>query len=400
MTTRRTFRASQVPQALVCHGSTRLIKRINGDHSSSAAHLGNWCHWQAARTLIDAHGALPPDAGLPLPEMPASFKPSGFGRWMADYFVKAITENAEADMAILVEQEFEHAFDRFTLTGHIDAFAINAEGTVAVGADLKTGQEHVDEAEQNSQVLTYLVLLKKAYPDLKKITFLIIQPLNDPDEGFSRITETEAEGEQLETLCAYLERELNNAIDHETELNSDGWKQCRYCPVAHTNQCPAIHEDFKIMKMTMTEEMVSKIKSEPTPEQLADLEIMRKKFSPIFEAGNKALKEMIATNGRLESHGYAFWIEEGNGKTKITDNARATEILSVLPDETFHTLYEFKKEPIELALADKESQNTGQKIPHDSKVEGRVTGKSLFRDRFAGIIEQTTIKKLKMAEVG
>lgn len=400
MSDRRSFRASQVPQALICHGSTQLIRRIRENRSSQAAHLGNWCHWTAAKTLIEKHQAIGPDGGLVAPVMPASFKPSGFGQWIADYFVAAVADETDADMAILVEQEFSHAFDRFDLTGHTDAFGINADATEAIGADLKSGPEHVDEAEQNAQVLAYMVLLKCAYPTLRKITFLIVQPQNDPDEGFERVTRAIAEGDQLDGLVSYLERELNYAIDHENELNSDGWKQCRYCPVAHTNQCPAITADYESMKMTLTPEMVEAVKAEPSAKQLADLEILRKKFTPIFTAGHEAFKERIeAEGGRLTVDGHAYWLEEGPGRTKVTDNAKAAEVLADIPDATYHTLYEFKKEPIEKAFAAQETERTGVKVPHDSKVAGRVSGKSLFRERFAGLTEQGTIKKLKMAEV-
>lgn len=415
MTTRRRFRASQVPQALLCPGSTQLIRRIRENQSSQAAHLGNWCHYTAAKTLVDFHGALPPDGGLIAPVMPEGFKPSNFGQWMADFHVQTVLTYADADMALLVEQEFSHTFkvkpyllydaktgafigmcDEADLTGHIDAFAINADATEAVGGDLKSGPEHVDEAEQNAQVLTYMVLLKCAYPSLRKITFFIDQPQNNPDEGFERVTFATAAGDQLDGLVSYLERELNHSIDHENELNSDGWKQCRYCPVAATNQCPAIHGDYEIMKLTLTPEMIEAVKAEPTTEQLAALEIMRKKFTPIFDAGHEALKDRLELLGPQTAEGYRFYLETSPGRTKITDNAKAAEILAHVPDETYHTLYEFKKEPIEKALAAQESARTGQKIPHDSKVSGKTSGKSLFREQFAGITEQAEIKKLKM----
>lgn len=396
MSYRRKFRASQVPQAMLCSGSSRLISRIRENRSSQAAHLGNWCHHTAAKHLVDFHQAIPPEGGLVAPAMPEKFKPSGFGKWMADYFVQTVLTYAGADMALLVEQEFAHAFARFDLTGHIDAFAINADATEAVGGDLKSGPEHVDEAEQNAQVLAYIVLLKCAYPSLRKITFFICQPQNNPDEGFERVTFAEIEGEQLDGVVRYLERELNHAIDHENELNSDGWKQCRYCPVAATGQCPAVNADIEEMKLTLTPEMVEAIQAEPTTEQLIAIEIAKKKFDPILKAAHEALKERIEVTGPVAGQGYRFFLETGKGERTINDNAKATELLSDIPDETFHTLYAFRPEPIEKALAVREAVRTGQKIPHDSKVAGKTSGKSLFHDLFAGIVDQPEIKKLKM----
>jgi Protein of unknown function (DUF2800) len=398
MSDRRHFRASQVPQAMLCAGSTKLIARIKDNRGSAAATLGNWCHWQAALTLIEKHGAIGPEGGLVVPNLPATFKPSSFGKWMAEYFVQTVLNYADADMAILVEQAFEHAFPRFDLTGHIDAFAINGDGTEAIGGDLKSGPEIVDEAEQNAQVLTYIVLLKLAYPDLRKITFFICQPSNDPDEGIERVTVATAEGAQIDGMVRHLERELNYAIDHENEINSDHWKACRYCPVGQTGQCPALNADLDTMKLTLTPDIIETIQAEPSIEQLAALELHRKKFTPIFDAAHEALKERIEAGGRVTANGYAFWLEEGNGRTKITDNAAATDRLKDLPDETFHTLYEFKKEPIEKALATAEATRSGRKVPHKSDVQGKTSGQSLFRETFAGITEQTKIKKLKMVE--
>lgn len=396
---RHAFRASQVPQALLCPASTGLIQRIKDNRSSAAAHLGNWCHYTAAATLVAEHGAIPPDGGLVAPVMPASFKPSGFARWMAGFHVDTVLTYSSRDMALMVEQEFSHAFERFDLTGHVDAMAINADATEAIGGDLKSGPDPVDPAEQNGQILAYMVLMKLAYPSLRKITFFIDQPQNDPDDGMERVTFAVAEGEQLDGLVSYLERELNHAIDHENELNSDGYKQCRYCPVGQSGQCPAINAEIDEMKLTLTPEMREAIQAEPATEQLIALEIAAKKFAPIFKAAHDALKERIELTGPVTGEGYRFVLEVGKGGRKITDNAAATELLRDLPDETFHGLYEFKPEPIEKALATREAERTGQKIPHDSKVPGKVSGKSLFRDQFAAITEQAEIKKMKVTSI-
>lgn len=389
MTDRAQFRASGMPQVLACAASRLLNQRVrmaNGPRSTSASLRGQWCHAEAALSLVASQGATTAAEIV----HPSNVKPSPFDRWMVQYYLAAVTELSSADMAIEVEAEFTHAFERFDLSGHIDAFAITGDATEAVLFDLKSGREYVDEAGDNAQILAYIVLLWLAYPTLRRIAGYIVQPQNDPDEGYERITEFVVEGEdKLKAAAAYFERELNDSCDNQFSFNSDGWKQCRYCPAAQNLACPAILGDIANMKLTLTPEQFAAIKVSPDDGQLASLELVAKKFTPIFDATHDLLKERLASRTEpLQVEGARFYIEDRPGKRKITDNKAATEILSDLSDEAFHGTYEYKPAAIEEALA------AHHKLPKTS-TKGE-SGKSKFKEKLGHITEQSINKVLKI----
>lgn len=399
--TRPRIRCSSLQQLLACPASLRLRAFVGDSKDSAASLLGSWCHYEGARRLVENHGAVAEDGALVAPAMPTGWEPPRFASWMVDFWLQTVLTYCDVDMALEVEAELSHSFAGFDLTGHVDCvgFKIGANGEPeeAVGLDLKTGTEIVDEAEQNAQVLGYMVLLRLCYPTLRKVTFAICQPRNNPDEGQERNTWATLEGEALDRAVSYLEREINASLAAPDQLNSDGWKQCRYCPAA--DQCPAIAADLEDMKMTLTPEHLANISTEPSVKRLLEIELARKKLTPIFERAKDALKERVrAEGGTIIEDGVRIYIEERNSGRKITDNAKATELLSDLPDERFHRTYEFKPAAIEAVLAEHESERTGAKVPVDSKARGKVSGKSLFNDRLGAVTEQTTAEWLRIAE--
>lgn len=404
MNRRRQFRASQAAQLFACYGSDLLQKRVRAAsprRETEAATAGRWCHAQAAQYLITAHDALFAGTGL---DRPGSFKPTGFHLWMVAFYCSAVLELSSVDMALEVEAEFEHLFkvkpytaydpvtgeryeaDEIGVSGHVDAFALTADETEAVGFDLKTGSDPVDEAADNAQVFFYICLLKLAYPKLRKVTFYIVQPTNDPDER-ERISEACIEGERLDSAVAYLEGQLLLACDNPHELNSDGWKQCRYCDAALV--CPALQSDIDAMKLKLTPEEFAAIKLRPELDDLARIKIAAKKLTPIFDEASDELKARLETDGAAEVDGVRFFLEERPGKRKVTDNAKATERLAFLPDAQFHTAYEFKPAAIEELLA------THYGLPKTSKKGD--SGKSKYTELLGDITEQPVNKVLKIA---
>jgi hypothetical protein len=370
---------------------------VSDGKDSAASLLGSWCHYESARRLVEFHGAVADEGALVPVTMPNGWEPPRFALWMVDFYLQTVLTYCDVDMALEVEAELSHAFPAFDLTGHIDAFGINADATEATGLDLKTGTEIVDDADQNAQVLGYIVLLKLAYPTLRKVTFAICQPRNNPDEGQERITWATLEGEALDRAVSYLEREINAALAAPDQLNSDGWKQCRYCPAA--DQCPAVDADIEDMKMTLTPEHVANISTEPSVKRLLEIELARKKLEPLFDRNKDALKARVeAEGGTIIEGSVRIYTEERNSGRKIIDNAKATELLADLPDERFHRTYEFKPSAIEAVLAEHESERTGAKVPVESKAKGKVSGKSLFNDKLGAITETTKAVWLRIAE--
>lgn len=394
---RRRFRCSSVPTFLACPGASLLIPRVTGGKDTSASLLGQWCHYTAAKRLIEEHGATGPESGLRPPVMPAGFEPSRFHLWMVDCYVATVLDYAHVDMALMVEQEFEAQFPRFSLPGHADFVAITADATEAIGADLKSGADPVDEAEQNSQYLSYIVNLILAWPTLRKVTFLGVQPQNNPKEGMERVTKAVVEGPALQGVVTYLERELNHVIDHERELNSDGYKQCRYCPAAP--QCPAVRGDLDHMKLTLTDAHLAAIQAEPSGEQLLALEYARRKFEPIFASAKQALRDRLAatTDRQLVIAGRRVFLETHTTGHEITDNKAAAEALADLPDELYHQTYSYSVGEIDRALAKHESARTGQKVPIESTVPGKTSGKALRKSRLGALVKRNTCEWLRIA---
>ncbi len=394
---RRQFRCSQLPQLMACPGSALLRERVKPSKSGAVAALGTWCHWMAATELVREHGATPPEAGLPEPPMRAGWKPTGFDLWMIRFYVAEVLDRVGADMALEVEAEFKHSFARFDLSGHIDTFGITADATEAIGFDLKTGSVVVDEAKDNAQVLGYIVLLALAYPTLRKITFAVVQPRNHEDDGEQRVSMITLEGEQIAQAVAYVERTLNTAIDEEMTVNSDGGKQCRYCPAAL--QCPAVEADLSHMKMTLTPEYLNGIAAEPTIDRLLAVALAGRKLSPLLKDAADILKQRIRDKGEQTVDGYRVFVQSQPGIRVVTDNAKARVQLGDLPDALFDRCYQFKPGEIEEVLAEHESARTGLKVPVDTKTAGKVSGKSMMRDRIGHVMQQGEREILKIVEV-
>jgi hypothetical protein len=403
-------RCSSLQQLLACPASHVLRALVADSKDSDASTLGSWCHYEAARRLVADHGAVADEGALIPVTMPEGWEAPRFALWMVDFYLQTVLTYCEVDMALEVEAELSHAFRHFTLTGHVDVVGFKVETfpvpdggestevvTEAVGLDLKTGTEIVDEAEQNAQVLGYMVLLRLCYPTLRKVTFAICQPRNNPDEGQERITWATLEGDALDRAVTYAEHEINAALANPNQLNSDGWKQCRYCPAA--DQCPAIAGDIEAMKLTLTPEHIANIATEPSVARLLEIEFARKKLSPLFDRAKDALKSRVESEGgEIIENGVRIYVEERNSGRKITDNKAATEALSDLPDERFHRTYEFKPAAIEAVLAEHETERTGAKVPVESKAKGKVSGKSLFNEKLGTLTETTTAKWLRIAE--
>lgn len=406
MSQRQSFRCSQLPQVLACSGAPTLIARMKpqAEFDPAARNIGHWGHYEAATTLMDDHGAVftGPSERPPAPDLPKDFEVSDFDRWKVRYYVETINYYTPADYAIEVEAEFAHAFEHFDLTGHGDCFAINAEATEAIGFDFKSGSDYVDEAENNAQVTGYIVLMRKAYPTLKRITYVIVQPANSPDDGHERVSRVCVEGADLDGLELYLERELNKACQEPLELNSDGWKQCRYCPAVLV--CPCIKADLDHMKLKLTQELLDTCRDDPGVDQLLEFFLAGRKFGKIFEMAGGILKYRVMNhpNRVIQVGEHKLTIVSRAHARTIHDNQAATAALADLPDALFHRTYKFKPGEIEEVLAEHLSKVTGAKVPVASKKKGPdgkpiLTGESEYETRLGKFTEQGMIHFIKVS---
>lgn len=303
------FRCSSLDRALFCNGSIKLVPLV-GPRLGDEGVLGTFLHWLTANRLKTELGAAG-DIG-PRPPMPPA---AAFEQWVSNWCFREVKAICPPDWSLECEAALAYEFARFILSGHIDAVALNPEATEAIGWDYKTGRDPVDAAEFNDQVLGYIVLLLLAYPTLKKVTFYIVQPHNDEEGGFERVSKVEVT--DLPAIAAHLEKRINSAIDNQMELNSSK-KACRWCPVGAALQCPALWGDLQTMKITLTPDMIARVKQAPDDAQLGNWIVTMRTLGPPTETAEKLLHsrldkqdEVVAGDGtritrKIQNGSYSF----------------------------------------------------------------------------------------------
>lgn len=319
---KETIRCSSLNQLIGCHGSPSLRKlaaekmpelgQIFDDDGVTKS--GSWTHYRAGLRLIlnaSAVGDL---------EMPAGKAPivDSFEQWVEDFYYDTVIDITAASHAIAIEQRITVEYDLFILSGQIDCFTINAEGTEAEINDLKTGYIEVDKAESNWQLLGYLVLLLHRFPTLRRVTLRIIQPRNEPSKRISEVTVEVTPGLEA-TLVAEIENALTNPDDLET-----GRKQCRWC-IAQLI-CPCVRKLRKEMKLKVTKAALEEIKLTPNDLLLAEWVLDGQVMSGPLDAARKLVKERIIANGPiLMDDGTELSVIETNGPRKVPDAQVAKE---------------------------------------------------------------------------
>lgn len=305
------IRASSLDRVLACNGSLVLVPLVAPREGEEATE-GTALHWIG-------HAKLKQDAGAageigPAPAMPASLS---FSAWIAEYYTRFVLETVPPDWSLECEVGLSYMWDQFNLSGHIDCLALNADATEAIGFDLKTGYDPVDAADMNEQVLGYCCLLLRAYPTLRKITFWIVQPRNDEDEGFQRCSSVTVEGGVLESVPVSLENRLNAALANRMEV-STSMRACKWCPAAP--QCPAATALRELMKATLTPEYLAAVKATPDDAALADWVIAGRTLNRPIEDAEKMLKARIKAAGFVDAgQGVRITIKEEGGSYSFPD---------------------------------------------------------------------------------
>ena len=362
------FRCSELDRALRCNGSIKLT-RLVAPRTGGEGDEGTALHWMGHDILKRVHGAVG-ELGLK-PEC----KSAQFSSWMADFYARFISQTVLPSWSMEVEVGLAYTFARFILSGHIDCLAMSPDGTEAVGFDLKTGRDPVDEAEMNEQMFAYIVLLLCAYPELKKVTFYVIQPRNNEEDGDKQISFVTLEGTRLANAIPTLESRLNAALDNQREVDS-GRIQCKWCPAAL--QCPAAIEEREAMKITLTDEALAAIRREPDDQTLADWVIAGKLLDRPFEDAKELAKKRIAERGQLHaSDGTVITQKEQNGSWEWPDPpATYAAIQKMLPLQESQALV-FRPRTTEL----KAEIARVYDCPKSSK--SGVSGESLFNAHIA-----------------
>ena len=257
---------------------------------------GSMIHEEIARTLIHRFKARGPEA---LSEFSFNDGATNFNvQWLVDFAIREVRDAVPSDWTLLVEESYAYEFGRFILSGHIDCAAFSPDGTEAIGFDWKTGYVPVDVADLNEQVLGYIILLKRAYPKLRKITFKIVQPRNDEDEGYPRVSFVTIEfPEGDETIVSNFEARMTAALDQPMELSTG--KHCRFCPASL--QCKAQLLELERMKATLTPEDIAKVKAEPDDGLLGDWILSSKALGESFDKAKELLCERLDAKGYVDA---------------------------------------------------------------------------------------------------
>lgn len=312
------LRCSQLDQLFECPGSFTLQRLVNS-RDGEESHEGTYLHWAIASRLVGELGATPPEGGLPPPRVPAGYKVATRSDWIVDFCFDLVRREVPTDWALEVEAPLAYEFDRFILSGHQDDFAINPDATESDGKDWKTGYRAADPAESNNQCLGYVVLQKRAYPTLRKARFSIVQPRVNEEEGEQRVSTVVVEGDALNDAVGYLERKVNEALDHLDEVNT-GPRQCRWCSAARPGACPAWEAEIESMKMKLTPQGLAEITRDPTNRQLADVVISASIIEQGIKDAREALKERLGGGLAVTSSGgVAITVTEQNGSYSVTN---------------------------------------------------------------------------------
>lgn len=373
------FRSSELDRIIACHGSAILAPMVNPPPRLDG-HEGAMLHWTIASRAINELGATPPEGGLPPPQVPAGYKLPGNSLWIVDWALRHIQETIPEDWSLIVEVEMEHEYPRWVNPGHADIIGISPDGTRAKGIDWKTGRDPVDPADENWQVFSYECLKKLTWPTLTHIEFQIAQPRVTEDDEVQRISTSVLEGDRLERGPAALDAAICTVLDTPMEME-DGKKQCRWCPVGA--QCEVLKAERDRMKMTLTKEMIAKIRKEPDDATLADWVITSRILAqPTKDATEQLHKRIDELGVVVAANGTTITREIQKGSIEVTRPVEFYRLAKedLVTDERMAAVFTPSKAALIDQLAEaKGIPKTGQKA---------ITATGLWDAQYASHVKQ------------
>ena len=317
------IRVSELNWMLSCPGA-RIIAQIArergmaADEETAITLSGSMIHYRGALRLIEA-GAV---GAVEKPADANKWKPDSFETWIENFWVDYVLGVTPPDWAMEVETELELATPDFLLTGHIDHNSINVEATEGEINDLKTGYIPVDAADCNWQLFGYMVLMLVAYPSLQKLRLRIIQPRNNPDLGYDRVTEVEIDVGEGDPI-AFLKTKIREALANPNKLCTG--KQCRYCPGVLI--CPALKALRQQMILELTPEALAEAKEGSTDELLGRWVVDGKLLGTPIEKARAIMKERLEAKGDLTlEDGTRLILKDGLGPRKVSDVATVLDL--------------------------------------------------------------------------
>jgi uncharacterized protein YbaR (Trm112 family) len=372
-------RCSSLDRLLTCHASRVMADKVAAatfdpfedreakDEGHAIQWAGSWCHHAAATRLISEFGAIG-DAGAL--DIPASFRPSSYDEWVAEWYVQQTMKIIPSDWAFFVEMELHRDFPlrkpvsvttpdgrsevitHIRLTGHIDACAVSPDKKQAVIGDLKRGYDIVDAAEYNWQLAGYTALLTAKFPDLAAVLLRLLQPAA-PD----RITEAAVHNPA--DVVALIEAELNALVEDPYTFNTG--KPCKYCDAILV--CPVFRKDIRLMRETLTKEQIDALPGTVSLDELGELAFHAKKLEYPITRVVKAFKEQLDAVGTVQlKDGTIAEIIEEDGPRQIGDVQFAhTELARKVGDTAAWRTVKMSIGSIETELAATGLQKTSKK---------------------------------------
>lgn len=371
------YRCSSLPRILGCNGSLTVFPLVK-ERESDEGHEGTMLHHMIAETLVREHGAVPPNGGLAPPDVPDGYKVPQASLWIVGWAVRHVLDTIPADWSLMVEVEMSNDFETFGLDGHADILAISPDGTRAKQKDWKSGPKPVEPAPTNEQVAGYLGLAKLEWPSIMEIEGEICQPRADEDSGFQRVSSVTIGSDRIDLLAPTLDRRIRAAQLNTMEIET-GITQCAHCVGC---SCPAIQAEEDLMKMTLTPQLLSKIKKEPDDTLLADFELKAKILAGPMEQAHEMLVERLKKNrAMITSDGTPVTMKTQGGKFKVTNPQGAWDaVTGLVPQDRMKDVVTYSKGRLIDVIAEVKGVHKGGK--------DAVTGESIFEQSIAPNMEQ------------
>ncbi len=315
-------------RVLSCNGSITLVPLVAA-RKGNEGHEGTMLHWMIADRAIRELGAVPPEGGLPPPEVPKGYKLPSFSLWIVDWAIRHLIETIPPDWSLMVEVEMEFEFGRWRNRGHADIVAISPDGKKAKGKDWKTGRDPVDPAENNEQVGDYSLLIHLEWPSIEEVEFEICQPRVSEEDGFQRVSQVVIT--DLPNLVASMDRRTCAAMDNAMHLKTG--KQCTYCIGC---SCPAIQAEQNLMELTLTPEMLAKIKKTPDDATLGDFVIIGRRLEKPLKDATEMLHERLDVQPNIVAgSGVQISRKIQKGDYTVPDPVKFLQtVRAILPDDT------------------------------------------------------------------
>jgi hypothetical protein len=385
------LRASQCDRIFACPGSMLAAELVQRRESADGDE-GREIHYQIASAAIEQLGAV---ADPPLAPPPRRIKLPAFSSWIPAWAIEHIRELVPSDWSLMVEVPLAYAYElprpqpdcaAITFSGHLDVFAISPDGTDALGIDWKSGQVGADPAENNWQAAVYMGLAKRAWPDLRRVKFILAQPRVDEEStGIPRISETVLEGNALDRLNSVLADKACSVLENRHETDS-GPKQCRWCPLANSQKaclCPSLQAEQAFMKARLTPETLAALANSPDDGLIGDFVLAGRTLAAPLKEVTELLHARLDAQGYVDSaSGHRITRKIMKGDIEIPDKvAFRKAVEEVLPErERQDQCMSWSKGAIIEQIAE------ARGIPKESKKEASASG--IWKDRLEGLVVQ------------